>query len=103
MNFEGWSNPMFIFQFGVSCVMGFILMYAILVCTQKNSALTTTVVGCMKNLFVTYAGMMFGGDYIFSMVNFVGINVSVVGSLIYSYCVFIRQKPAVTNNDNLPK
>jgi len=46
----------------------------------------------MKNLLVTYVGMFFGGDYIFSAVNFVGINVSVIGSIIYSYYVFAAKK-----------
>ena len=49
-------------------------------------------IGPLKNTFVTYAGMFIGGDYIFSLVNFIGINVSVMGSLIYTYFAFRSQK-----------
>lgn len=92
-SFPGWSSKSFIFQYFLSCIIGFVLMYSVLMCTYFNSPLTTTVTGCMKNLFITYTGMIMpGGDYIFSAVNFIGINISVFGSIIYSYVVFKSKK-----------
>ena len=44
--------------------------------------------------------MFLGGDYIFSMVNFMGINISVAGSLIYSYYAF-RAKDQVQIQSSL--
>lgn len=91
LDFELWNDPGFLVSFFLSAIMGFVLNFSIVYCTKVNSALTTTVTGSLKNIFSTYLGM-FMGDYVFSLANFMGLNISVVGSLVYSQVKYLEQK-----------
>ena len=87
-NFALWGNTAFIANLTFAATMGSVLNLAIFLCTSTNSALTTTVVGCLKNVLTSYLGMFVGGDYIFSWLSFLGINLSIAGSLVYANATF---------------
>jgi hypothetical protein len=92
--FEHWGSPHFLLFFFMASIMGSVLNYSTFLCTAVNSALTTTVVGCLKNVLTTYLGMVFLADYKFSWSNFVGLNISIGGSLMYSVAEFAaKQSP----------
>lgn len=83
--FPGWQQWDFCLLFSVAVLMGTVLNYSIFLCTTLNSALTTAVVGCLKNVATTYIGMIFLSDYEFNWMNFIGLNISILGSLYYTY------------------
>uniref|UniRef100_UPI0037E9C830 nucleotide sugar transporter SLC35D2 n=1 Tax=Semicossyphus pulcher TaxID=241346 RepID=UPI0037E9C830 len=88
VTFEDWVKSTFVFCFLMSCFMGFVLMYSIVLCNYYNSALTTAVVGAIKNVAVAYVGIFVGGDYLFSWTNFLGLSICMSGGLVYSYLTF---------------
>lgn len=94
MEFPGWhNNPLFVICFLLSSIFGFMLIFSNSLCIYYNSPLTTAVIGAIKNIFITFFGMVYGGDYIFSWPNFVGIVISAIGSLFYTYVIiFIKKK-----------
>ena len=86
LEFPHWNDLMFLSFFSLSATIGLLLNYSTFLCTSLNSALTTTVVGCIKNTVSTYLGMLtfVGGDYHYNVPNFVGLNVSAIAGLLYS-------------------
>ncbi|KAK2837774.1 hypothetical protein Q5P01_014986 [Channa striata] len=102
VRFEDWVKATFIFCFLMSCFMGFVLMYSIVLCSYYNSALTTTVVGAIKNIAVAYIGIFVGGDYLFSWTNFIGLSICMSGGLVYSYLTFNSKSPG-SNTEEAPE
>jgi solute carrier family 35 len=93
--FPKFSDSTFLAMFLASASMGCLLNLSTYICTKVNSPLTTAIVGCLKNIVTTYAGMIVGGDYVFNNTNFLGLNISVSGSLYYTYVKYTEErKPA---------
>lgn len=103
VTFEDWVKVTFVLCFLMSCLMGFVLMYSIVLCSHYNSALTTTVVGAVKNVAVAYIGMFVGGDYLFSWANFLGLSICMLGGLMYSYFTFNNKNPSGSNTEGAQK
>ncbi|XP_030049502.1 nucleotide sugar transporter SLC35D2 isoform X2 [Microcaecilia unicolor] len=85
--FEQWMDIAFFAQFLISCLMGFILLYSVVLCCYYNSPLTTMVAGAIKNICVAYIGIFIGGDYKFSWLNVFGLNICMAGGLSYSILI----------------
>jgi len=93
-----WTTPGFVVAFSMSSAMGCLIQYSTIRCTKLSSALTTTIIGCLKNMLTTYVGMMLS-DYRFSWLNFMGLNISITASLVYSY-VQIQDRRERQRGDN---
>ena len=85
LQLDSWQDPRFFALFLCCSLMGSVLNYSIFLCTNYNSALTTAVVGCLKNVLSTYLGMVLFSGYAFTWLNFAGINLSTLASLYYTY------------------
>ncbi|KAF7259537.1 hypothetical protein EG68_03255 [Paragonimus skrjabini miyazakii] len=88
INYSEWTNPMFLVYFIFSCCSAVLLNYSLLQCTHYTSALTTSIIGVIKNVLVTYAGMFVGGDYVFTPVNFTGVCISATGAVMYVWVMY---------------
>lgn len=90
VQFDQWFQWDFLLIFFMASLLGSVLNYAIFLCTNYNSALTTAVIGCLKNVLTTYVGMLAFSDYTFNWLNFVGLNISIAGSLYYTYVTMFK-------------
>ncbi|KEG07517.1 UDP-glucuronic acid/UDP-N-acetylgalactosamine transporter [Trypanosoma grayi] len=86
--YEGWTLP-FMLMLALNAVSGFGINFFTYLCMKLNSPLTVSMIGAAKNVVTSYIGMAFS-DYTFAMPSFVGVNLSVVGCILYSHREFVR-------------
>eukprot|EP00670_Eutreptiella_braarudii_P029558 CAMPEP_0174374908 /NCGR_PEP_ID=MMETSP0811_2-20130205/112650_1 /TAXON_ID=73025 ORGANISM="Eutreptiella gymnastica-like, Strain CCMP1594" /NCGR_SAMPLE_ID=MMETSP0811_2 /ASSEMBLY_ACC=CAM_ASM_000667 /LENGTH=196 /DNA_ID=CAMNT_0015524633 /DNA_START=98 /DNA_END=688 /DNA_ORIENTATION=- len=82
--FDLWLDWGFLVSFGLSTVMGCMVTFATIYCTTVNSGLTTSVIGCLRNVIPVYLGMLRVFEYSFDPTNFAGHTISVAGAIAYS-------------------
>jgi solute carrier family 35 protein len=103
-HFEHWNNPQFVIVFLLSVLLGTLLQFSTFYCIKVNSALTTVVTGVLKNVLTSYVGMLdIRLGYTFNWMNFVGINLSMMGALWYTYIQFVENRKPGEDDDEEKK
>lgn len=85
--FELYSNVSFVMFLIFASLMESVLNLAIFLCSSTKSALTTTMVKCLKNVLMSIWDVC-GGRLFFLWLSFCGINLSIAASLIYVRATF---------------
>jgi solute carrier family 35 protein len=101
LTFKSWDSAGFLLYFSVSSMLGITLQFTILYAVQVNGPLALTITGLLKNIITSYLGFLgIGGDYIFTLPNFLGVNVSMVGGILFSRAKYLN---AIKQNQNVPE
>ena len=90
--FKLWSDRGFVMMFLLSSAMGFMVTFSTIYCTKVNSGLTTSVIGCLRNVVPVYLGMLSVFEYTFNRMNFAGHTLSVFGAIAYSFLRLTEKK-----------
>ncbi|KAK4265246.1 hypothetical protein QN277_026324 [Acacia crassicarpa] len=70
----------------LSCLLAFSINYYVFLNTTINSALTHTICGNMKDLFLIGFGWLIFGGLPFDLLNVAGQSLGFVGSALYAFC-----------------
>ncbi|PNW71718.1 hypothetical protein CHLRE_16g666250v5 [Chlamydomonas reinhardtii] len=78
----------------VTAVMEGLLTGMVILCTQLNSALTTSVVGVLKGVVSSVLGFFLLGGVKFHIVNVAGMAMNMAGGVWYSFAQVLKGKSA---------
>ena len=94
--FQDWDQLGFQITFVFSIALGIMLNFGASWVIEKNDALTLAVSGSTKSavmgLLVCFG--LFDPTYVFTWVNFIGLQISTIGSFVYVY--YTKAKPKYT-------
>lgn len=99
-SFDAWDNGGFRIAFFFSMCLGFVINWSVSWTIEMNDALTLAVAGSTKSAImglIVCAGL-FDTTYVFSWVNFAGLQISAIASLCYVYSVHNRDKTLSSQN-----
>jgi len=83
--YEHYWDFGFLFCFMMSSVQAFLLNYFIFLCSTVNSPLTTSITGQIKAILSTVLGLIAFGDVVLTTLLAIGLTISSVGSVSYTY------------------
>jgi len=86
-----YSNVGFQICFLMSSVQAFLLNYFIFLCSTINSPLTTSITGQLKAILSTILGLFMFSDVSMNLLLGVGLFISSVASIWYSYIKYLQQ------------
>jgi len=75
-------------------LVGSVFNYALFICTVVNCALTTAMVGVVKNCLQTVLGFFLLGGVAFHALNVVGLVMNSVGGILY---IYVKTQQNITN------
>ncbi|GIY52315.1 hypothetical protein CDAR_207791 [Caerostris darwini] len=91
IKFEKFSDSGFLLCFFIQVVTGVLLNYSLFLCTAKNSALTTSLVGVLKSVLQTTIGFFTFGGVEFNSLNIFGISLNMLGGIMYTYTKYMEK------------
>jgi len=84
----------------INLLLGSMLNFSMFLCTTVNSALTTTIIGNLKNVLSVFLGLILLNPPPTNFINFLGLTLNAGGGIWYSIIKFNEQQ---RNRDILPK
>ncbi|XP_054724083.1 uncharacterized protein LOC129234194 isoform X1 [Uloborus diversus] len=88
---EKFSDCAFLLCFGIQTCMGALLNYSLFLCTAKNSAVTTSLVGVLKSVLQTLIGLFTFGGVELNVMTIFGLSLNLFGGILYSYSKYIEK------------
>ncbi|GFT22845.1 hypothetical protein NPIL_274731 [Nephila pilipes] len=91
VQYKHFSDFGFILCFVFQVVTGVLLNYSLFLCTAKNSALTTSLVGVLKSILQTVIGFFTFGGVKLNSLNILGISLNMFGGIMYTYTKYYER------------
>jgi len=85
----------FLVCFTLNLLLGSLLNYSMFLCTTVNSALTTTIMGQLKNVLQVLLGLFVLETVETNFVNVLGLTLNCLGGIYYAYVKYFESKVKV--------